>query len=304
MTIPKKSIDFLIIGAAKAGTTSLASWLGSHPDVCMSDPKETMFFGSPKLFDQGINTFHCNFFAHYQGESLIGDATPAYSNRDRHPGTPQRVFNVNPDAKIIYIVRHPLRKVESSWQMHINLDPELVRTPEHRISCLKAREGFGSYIEEPSVFENMVNVCKYGYQLQAWRELFVDRQIHVMFLEDVVSDRDAEVAKLCSFLGVDSMPLLNGQTLKPKNTLQQRRTQRSFVQHLAKTGFQRLAPTRVKTFLAKSPLFSVSQASTLKADWPSQALEQFVEDVSDDVKKFLVTYGKSVNFYSFPRAEV
>lgn len=50
MTIPGKSVDCVIIGAAKAGTTSLASWLGSHPDVCMSNPKETMFFGSPKLF--------------------------------------------------------------------------------------------------------------------------------------------------------------------------------------------------------------------------------------------------------------
>jgi hypothetical protein len=41
MVIPGKSIDFVIIGAAKAGTTSLASWLGCHPDVCMSNPKET-----------------------------------------------------------------------------------------------------------------------------------------------------------------------------------------------------------------------------------------------------------------------
>lgn len=260
MKIPDKSIDFVIIGAAKAGTTSLASWLGSHPDICMSNPKETMFFGSPKLFEKGLNTFHTNFFSHYHGESLIGDATPAYSNRDRHPGTPKRVFDVNPSAKIVYIVRHPLRKVESSWKMLTNLDSGLARTPEELTSGMMAREGFASYIQEPSIFENLVAVCKYSYQLKPWRELFGDHRIHVMFLEDLALCRGSEIDRLCSFLGVDSLPLLSGRDLNPENTLQQRRIHRSFVSSIVATGFQNLFPKTLRGSLAKSSLFSVPQS--------------------------------------------
>jgi len=303
MTIPGKTIDFVIIGAAKAGTTSLASWLDSHPDVCMSNPKETMFFGSPRLFDQGLDYFHSSFFSHYQGESLIGDATPAYSNRDRHPGTPERVFSVNPDARIIYIVRDPLRKVESSWQMYANLDPGLVKTPEHEISCRKAREGFMEYINTPEIFSNLVNVCRYGYQLDPWKSRFQGNRIHVMFLEDLVSGRDKEMSNLCLFLGLNPQPLL-GVPLKAKNTLNERRAQRSFVRYLSKLGLHKHLPSRFKTLLAKSPLTSAPHSSLLKPVWPSKTLERFVHEVEDDVKGFLKAYGKQEDFYSFHRAEV
>ena len=283
MTIPGKTINFVIIGAAKAGTTSLASWLGSHPDVCMSNPKETMFFGSPRLFDQGLEYFHSSFFSHYQGESLIGDAAPAYSDRDRHPGTHERVFSVNPDARIIYIVRDPLRKVESSWQMYVNLDPGLVKTPEHEICCRKAREGFMEYINTPEIFSNLVNVCRYGYQLDPWKSRFQGNRIHVMFLEDLVSGRDKEMSDLCLFLGLNPQPLL-GVPLKAKNTLNQRRAQRSFVRYLSKLGLHKHLPSRFRTLLAKSPLTSVPQSSLLKPIWPSKSLERFVHEVEDDVK--------------------
>jgi hypothetical protein len=303
MTIPGKTIDFVIIGAAKAGTTSLASWLGSHPDVCMSNPKETMFFGSPRLFDQGLEYFHSSFFSHYQGESLIGDATPAYSNRDRHPGTHERVFSVNPDARIIYIVRDPLRKVESSWQMHVNLDPGLVKTPEHEIRCRKAREGFMEYINTPEIFSVLVNVCRYGYQLDPWKSRFQGNCIHVMFLEDLVSGRDKEMSNLCLFLGLNPQPLL-GVPLKANNTLNERRAQRSFVRYLSKLGLHKHLPSRFKTLLAKSPLTSVPHSSLLKPVWPSKTLERFVHEVEDDVKGFLKAHGKQEDFYSFHRAEV
>jgi len=151
MTIPGKSIYILIIGAAKAGTTCLASWLGSHSDVCMSNPKETMFFGSPRLFDQGLDYFHSKFFSHYQGESLIGDATPAYSNCDRHPGTPERVFSVNSGCRMIYIVRHPLRRVESAWRMLVNGDSSTSKNPEDKHAFLRAKEGFSSFLSDPYI---------------------------------------------------------------------------------------------------------------------------------------------------------
>lgn len=298
MRISGKTIDLVIIGTAKAGTTSLASWLGVHPDVCMSQPKETMFFGIPGLFDQGIDYLHSRFFPHYQGESLIGDATPAYSDRDRHPGTPERVWSINPAAKVVYIVRHPLKKVESCWQMHVNLSPNLVNTPEHRLYCLRAREGFRAYVEDVLLFEHFVSVCRYQYQLSSWRERFSDAQIHVMFLEDLASHRDAELLRLCEFLDLDPEPLL-GARLTAENTLEQRRKVRWFVPYLRRLRLQKLVPASMKRVAARSALFSTPQSAVYKPIWSEAVLARFVDAVRPDVQQFLVAHGKSESFYSF-----
>lgn len=297
MKITSKSIDFLIIGAAKAGTTSLASWLGKHPDVCMSSPKETMFFGSPKLFDRGLDWFHANFFSHYQGESLLGDATPAYSNRDRHPGTPERVFRANPAVKIIYIVRNPIRKAESSWQMYANLSPSLVNTPEHKACCLKAKEGFDVYISDPAILANMISVCKYSFQLAPWISTFGQANTHVMFLEDLRADQDSEMRSLCNFLGLDPDPLIT-INLQAENTLKERRTQRKYVRCLTKTGMQKLLPQGFKSFLARNPLMSFAQSTKLKPCWPDSVLDKFTEAVQGDLKNFLNDHSKPEDYYS------
>ena len=297
MRITGKSIDFLIIGAAKAGTTSLASWLGKHPDVCMSSPKETMFFGSPKLFDRGLDWYHANFFSHYCDQDLLGDATPAYSNRDRHPGTPERVLSVNSAAKIIYIVRNPLRKAESTWHMHANLSPFLINTPEHEACCLKAREGFEAYISDPSIVANLISVCKYSYQLAPWVSTFGQAHTHVMFLEDLHSNQNSEIFSLCQFLGLDPEPLINTQ-LQAENTLKQRRTQHKYIQYLTKTGLLKLFPQSFKSFWSKTSLASIDQSTNLKPCWPDSSLQYFTKAIDSDLKSFLKANGKSEDFYS------
>lgn len=303
MPIPGKTIDFVIIGAAKAGTTSLASWLGIHPDVCMSNTKETMFFGSPKLFNRGLDYYHSEFFADYQGERLIGDATPAYSDRNRHPGTAERVYSVNPEAKIIYIVRNPLRKVESSWQMHCNLTAGPNHTEEHRLYCEMAQKGFPTYISDPKLFDHFVEVCSYQYQLSEWQQWFDQSQIHVMFLEDLAQNRQIELSRLSKALGLNPKPLLEN-TLRPENTLSERRKQRRIVSYLRKFKLQKALPSALKSKLSTSRLLSVPQSAILKPSWPTPISMRFIEAIQPDIQDFLRANGKPDSFYSLnPQSE-
>jgi hypothetical protein len=302
MPIPGKTIDFVIIGAAKAGTTSLASWLGMHPDVCVSNPKETMFFGSPKLFDQGLEYFHSLFFDHYRGESLIGESTPAYSNRDRHPGTPKRLSSVNPDAKIIYIVRHPIKKAESTWQMHSNLTPDLVKSKYEELCRVKAREGFESYLSEPCIFKNLKLTCCYEYQLQPWKDHYGKDRIHVMFLEDLAANRAEELVRLCEFLGIDPRPLL-ANPLSVQNSLSKRRVARPFVKTLVQSRLQRLFPAFIRRSLSRNLFFSLPQSSFLHPTWSDHLFLSFAAAVQPDVQQFLLHHGKRKDYYSFHRAE-
>ena len=102
---------FLLLGAPRAGTTSLHHWLGGHPDVCVSRPKETQFFSL--CFDKGPE-YYSRFFAHWNGEPVVGESTPMYLSL---PHVPRRIAALLPDAALVAVLRSPAEQAWSSWWM-------------------------------------------------------------------------------------------------------------------------------------------------------------------------------------------
>jgi hypothetical protein len=294
-------LDFVIIGSAKCGTTSLADWLGQHPDVCMSVPKETMFFGSEKLFSQGLQWFFQTCFSHCRAERLLGEATPAYSDRDRHPLTAARLASAFPNIKLIYIVRHPLRRVESAWRMLVNGDPNTTVNPVEKHAFICAKEGFRSFLSDPEIFENAVSTSCYYYQLHEWIRYFPSGSIHVMFLEDLVRHRDASLDALCRFLGISSEPMLSA-SLSPKNSVDQRRNIRPFVSLIVRSRIQRLVPPSLRSFALRTGFFSRPQKGSLPAIWPASIHSDFTQKVRPDIEKLLRHLDKPSDFYVFDDA--
>jgi hypothetical protein len=76
------------------------------------------------------------------------------------------------------------------------------------------------------------------------------------------------------------------------------------VRYLVKSKLHKLFPSRFRAQLLKFLLFSIPQSSTLKAVWPSNTIERFIQEVEEDVKGFLKAHGKPDDFYRFQRAEV
>ena len=74
MTLP----DFIIIGAAKAGTTSLYAMLDRHPDIFMPRQKEPEFFARDDLYAQGLDSYAENFAGAEPGQ-VVGEASTLYS---------------------------------------------------------------------------------------------------------------------------------------------------------------------------------------------------------------------------------
>ena len=75
--IMNPSPNFLVIGAQKAGSTSLYEYLKGHPDIFMSYPKEPEFFATDKFYFKGFK-FYEKFFSGYQGQKRIGEASTSY----------------------------------------------------------------------------------------------------------------------------------------------------------------------------------------------------------------------------------
>jgi len=102
--------DFLIVGAMKSGTTSLAKWLGDHPDVFVPESKELHFFDLE--WKRGVRWYAGHFDA-LPPDTLVGEATPAYM---AHAFCVPRMADVVPNARLIAVLREPVSRAWSHYQ--------------------------------------------------------------------------------------------------------------------------------------------------------------------------------------------
>ena len=126
MTLP----NFLIIGAAKSGTTALYRYLYDHPEIYMSERKELHYFSYPETskLTKGPHTYkrlsvstlaeYMTFFDGARDEIAIGEASPSYLYL---PGTAERIYQLLPNVKIIAILRNPVERAFSAY-MHARRD--------------------------------------------------------------------------------------------------------------------------------------------------------------------------------------
>lgn len=195
MTLP----NFMIIGVAKAGTTSLYRYFEQHPQVFMCDEKGSNYWGyedarnwkwkdegdPPKLRHFMARTFE-DYLALYAGvtdETAIGEASPQYF---RCPTAAQRIHDCMPDVKIIASLRNPADRAFSGFLMRTrrgesvkNIRQELTPEASH------VREGY------------------YYKRLKRYFDLFPREQIKILIFEEFRKEPAAAMADLYGFVGAD-----------------------------------------------------------------------------------------------------
>lgn len=177
--------NMLIIGAGKAGTTSLHRYLGAHPDVFMSAHKELHFFSNEHRYALGASWYAENFEA--AGEaSVIGEASPTYTMFPRAAETPARIHSLIPDVKLIYAIRDPVERIRSLY-IQRKLDGRETRDFE---TALRERSGY-------------VQTTCYALQIDHYMKLFDRDRLLVIVAEDLRDDRTATMRRVASFLDID-----------------------------------------------------------------------------------------------------
>lgn len=117
-SIKKKppKVNFLIAGAQKAGTTALHSYLSTHSEIHIPNNKELHFFDNEKNFAKSkphYDVYHKAFSPNGR-KKLLGEATPIYMYWDN---APKRIWQYNPNMKLIIILRNPIERAYSHWNM-------------------------------------------------------------------------------------------------------------------------------------------------------------------------------------------
>jgi hypothetical protein len=106
-------IDFVIIGAQKCGTTSLAEQLAQHPQICFSRNKEPGYFHQTEEWQAGLAKYHALFTP--RNGQLCGEASTFYTFFPEWRATHKRLYAYNPNLKLIYIMRKPVERVISHY---------------------------------------------------------------------------------------------------------------------------------------------------------------------------------------------
>ncbi len=210
-TAPARALpSFVIIGAQKAGTSSLYAYLARHPAVGASHKKEIQYFSyryqRPQLW----------YRAHFPlqreldrlpGGGITGEASPYYLF---HPHAPQRVHDVLPQAKIIALLRDPVARAYSNYNHHVRSGWEdlsfadAIAAEPQRLAGERER-----MVADPRYYSHAFRIFSYlarGHyldQLHPWQALFPRDQLLVLRAEDLFTEPERVYLEVLDFLGLE-----------------------------------------------------------------------------------------------------
>lgn len=203
MTLP----NFLIIGAAKSGTSSLYRYLKQHPEIFMSPVKEPHYFsfdaqskmtkGPGDPIHKAITDYdqYIQLFAGARDEKAVGEASTSYLYRAEAPG---RIHQCLPGVKLIAILRNPAERAFSAY-MHVVRDNR--ETAQDFAAALEMEARRISENWDP--IWHFTKVGFYAEQLARYYAQFKREQIRVYLYETLIHDPGAILQDIFNFLGVD-----------------------------------------------------------------------------------------------------
>ncbi|MFT5496651.1 MAG: hypothetical protein ACI9TH_002051 [Kiritimatiellia bacterium] len=183
------TLDFIGVGAAKAGTTWLGQCLKEHPGVCMSEPKELNYFGrkhvwppSPMQYDQGPEWLRAHFEPPKEGQ-VVGEYSVAYLI---DPASPQLIYDHNPRVKLFIALRNP---IDALFSFYYELIKQYI-----------VPDTFESLLEQ---YPDFIRYGFYDEHIARFQALFPPEQIHFMFFDDLHADPAKFLREAYAYIGVD-----------------------------------------------------------------------------------------------------
>jgi hypothetical protein len=197
-------LDFIVIGAQKAGTTSLWRYLEDHPQVRMPPDKEAPFF-SEAGYPRDYRAYTRALFKDAPRRATLGTVTPAYMHGA--PGLSvaeiaSRIHATVPGVRLVALLRDPVERAISAHRMAVRADGETRSFDEAAVRLLdpaeleRARSG-------PLPTASYIVAGEYGRMLAAYAMLFPREQLHVELTSDLAAEPAAVVSRVCRFVGVE-----------------------------------------------------------------------------------------------------
>lgn len=181
----RKPPRVIVIGAMKAGTTSIHRYLDLHPEIGMTPAKELNYFSGQTRLDRGWMWY----LGQFPPGELTGEVSPNYTKTPAISWvTAERLHAAIPEARLIYLVRDPVQRIWSHYH--------------HRPASHRKRTSFFEFIGGPDSIP--VQRTRYASNLEPYLERFGEQQVLVIDSADLLYDRRETLRRVFEFVGVES----------------------------------------------------------------------------------------------------
>jgi glycosyltransferase involved in cell wall biosynthesis len=274
VTLDSSQRRFVVIGAIKAGTTSLHQALSAHPEIGMPSRKELDYFSTVQ---HPTRDEYLGLFRWCRG-SVIGEASPSYAMYPTYGDVARRMAEVIPETKIILCIREPLDRMRSHYRH------EVLRSRENR----PADRALGDV--------KYLGPSLYGMQIERYLKYFDPDQIAIVSMSDLWGRPDDSLQGVFDFLGVDvawrdakGIRLVFESSKRPALTTE--------VERMRNTPVMRAVLGRLPTEFKRQVGFrlpgaaqATKRARTLieseQAWTPSDAIQRWIEQDAENLERF------------------
>jgi len=200
--------NFMCIGAAKSGTTTLYDILKQHPEIFIPAFKEPHFFDIPENYNNGIDWYEKNYFRNIN-KKIIADFTPSYFFEKE---TPKRIFkDLGTQIKFVVLLRNPVDRAYSHYlhsvrDEHENLSFEdSLKQENERLESYEKKGDYLSYLRNSYYHQGL-----YGEMIERYLKYFpLDNFLFIHFENEFMIDRKKIIDKLLIFIGLETEINLN-----------------------------------------------------------------------------------------------
>src|SRR6056297_1606587 len=232
------SPDYIVLGAMKCGTSTLAVQLGAQDGVFMTEPKEPCYFSDDDVFARGPG-WYAGLFARAAPGDLKGEASTHYTKRPELPNTVERMTAALPEVRLVYMIRDPMARIVShyvhEWSQGVLSRPLEVELDTHA---------------------PLVDYGLYGWQIAPYVEAYGREAILLTSLERMKADPAGELARVAAHVGHDGeVAWAKDQEVKNVSGKRSRKLpmNRLLVDHPMATMLRRsLVPKPIRTWVRKA----------------------------------------------------
>lgn len=275
-------MDFIGIGSGKCGSTWIYDNIVAHPEVCNKNLKELNYFSD--LYPEHDFEWYKNQFCKCEGNELKGEFSVTYL---ADPDAPARIKKHFPEARLIAIVRNPVKRAFSNYLHSI------------RKGDIRADYPFAEYIQD----EDNLAPGRYHEYLANFYEHFPKEQLLVIVLEEFLQDIPAGMRQIYQHIGVKDLDFLPQNYAKKNNEARNYRF--LFLENilvksyrwLSRKGYTRLVKWVVDSGVAKV-LRSINDSNTAPPKIDDQCQAELKNYFLPHNKAFEDMIGRTVDKWS------
>jgi hypothetical protein len=290
--------NFFILGAAKAGTTSLYNILKMHPDVYFPFNKEPMFFSNDEIFKKGIDWYSKTYFMNSEHQTAIGEASPHYLYWSDKVSSRLHEVYAGEEIKFLVILRDPVARAYS-WYWNMVKEGNENESFETALALENQRflDNQESLYHNGSMMYGYYQGGRYATQLKAYLQLFPYGKFHLIFQENLTSLFDDTLKSICRFLGIDERIQLDHAVSNPAAMPRSRRLHQYIRgQSWLKEPIKILFPFKIR-YLIKNAVLRANLKTVKYPPMDEKTMESLRSRFDDEIKHLEQLIGRDLSHW-------